>query len=238
MASGRASDPGALPEERDRPRQGLVRLRRVRLLVHVGQPRHARHVLQPGRVRLRARPHRRSLSILLSAVAVTFLAIAYAGLIAVMPRAGGDYVWQSRVLDGLPGDRRRRGRRRRRRLPRRAGRSARTARSRSAAASSVVVVGGLDRPPPRRRSASSWRPPAGGSSSRCGRRSTARSSRSSSSSRSRRSLGSADGVDVLRRPTDGTLVVSLVVDRPDVRPRRARDGRLRPDPAPGACTSA
>src|SRR3954454_19685994 len=42
-------------------------------------------------------------SILISAVAVTFLAITYAGLIAVMPRAGGDYVWQSRVLDGIPG---------------------------------------------------------------------------------------------------------------------------------------
>jgi basic amino acid/polyamine antiporter, APA family len=43
------------------------------------------------------------LSILIAAIAVTFLAIAYAALIAVMPRAGGDYVWQSRVLDGLPG---------------------------------------------------------------------------------------------------------------------------------------
>ncbi|HEY7701564.1 MAG TPA: hypothetical protein VIB02_04565 [Candidatus Limnocylindrales bacterium] len=42
-------------------------------------------------------------SILLAAVVVTFLAIAYAGLIAVMPRAGGDYVWQTRVLDGIPG---------------------------------------------------------------------------------------------------------------------------------------
>ncbi len=42
-------------------------------------------------------------SILLTAAAMTFLVIAYAGLIAVMPRAGGDYVWQSRILDGLPG---------------------------------------------------------------------------------------------------------------------------------------
>ena len=42
-------------------------------------------------------------SIVLSGVAVTFLCVAYAGLIAVMPRAGGDYVWQSRVLDGIPG---------------------------------------------------------------------------------------------------------------------------------------
>jgi APA family basic amino acid/polyamine antiporter len=43
------------------------------------------------------------LSILLSAGAVSFLAVAYSGLIAAMPRAGGDYVWQSRILDGIPG---------------------------------------------------------------------------------------------------------------------------------------
>jgi APA family basic amino acid/polyamine antiporter len=42
-------------------------------------------------------------AILLTAIAMTFLAITYAGLVAVMPRAGGDYVWQSRILDGIPG---------------------------------------------------------------------------------------------------------------------------------------
>jgi len=42
-------------------------------------------------------------AIVLSAIAMTFMVIAYAGLIAVMPRAGGDYVWQTRVLDGPPG---------------------------------------------------------------------------------------------------------------------------------------
>jgi amino acid transporter len=33
-------------------------------------------------------------------VFITFLVITYAGMISVMPRAGGDYVWQSRVLTG------------------------------------------------------------------------------------------------------------------------------------------
>src|SRR5690349_1830987 len=42
-------------------------------------------------------------SILLTALAMTAMCVAYAGLIAVMPRAGGDYVWQTRVLDGIPG---------------------------------------------------------------------------------------------------------------------------------------
>ena len=42
-------------------------------------------------------------AILVTALAMTFLAITYAGLVAVMPRAGGDYVWQSRILDGPPG---------------------------------------------------------------------------------------------------------------------------------------
>ena len=37
-------------------------------------------------------------SILVSGVWVSFLVIAYAGLIVTIPRAGGDYVWQSRIL--------------------------------------------------------------------------------------------------------------------------------------------
>src|ERR1043165_4459084 len=36
----------------------------------------------------------------ITGVFMTFLVITYAGLISVMPRAGGDYVWQSRVLGG------------------------------------------------------------------------------------------------------------------------------------------
>jgi APA family basic amino acid/polyamine antiporter len=42
-------------------------------------------------------------SIVVTAIGMTFMCIAYAGLIAVMPRAGGDYDWQTRVLDGIPG---------------------------------------------------------------------------------------------------------------------------------------
>jgi APA family basic amino acid/polyamine antiporter len=37
-------------------------------------------------------------SVLISAVWVSFLVIAYTGLIVTIPRAGGDYVWQSRIL--------------------------------------------------------------------------------------------------------------------------------------------
>jgi amino acid transporter len=39
-------------------------------------------------------------AILISGVFITFLVVTYAMLISVMPRAGGDYVWQSRVLGG------------------------------------------------------------------------------------------------------------------------------------------
>ncbi len=37
-------------------------------------------------------------SILISGVWVSFLVIAYTGLIVTIPRAGGDYVWQTRIL--------------------------------------------------------------------------------------------------------------------------------------------
>jgi APA family basic amino acid/polyamine antiporter len=37
-------------------------------------------------------------AVLISGVWVSFLVIAYAGLIVTIPRAGGDYVWQSRIL--------------------------------------------------------------------------------------------------------------------------------------------
>jgi len=38
-------------------------------------------------------------AVLVSAVWVSFLVIAYAGLIVTIPRAGGDYVWQTRILN-------------------------------------------------------------------------------------------------------------------------------------------
>src|ERR687896_1993282 len=39
-------------------------------------------------------------AIILSGLYLVFQAVTYASLIAVMPRAGGDYVWMSRVLGG------------------------------------------------------------------------------------------------------------------------------------------
>lgn len=39
-------------------------------------------------------------ALIISAVFIIFQVIVYASLIAVMPRAGGDYVWQSRILSG------------------------------------------------------------------------------------------------------------------------------------------
>src|SRR5215468_10438091 len=37
-------------------------------------------------------------SIIISGIWVSFLVIAYAGLVVTIPRAGGDYVWQTRIL--------------------------------------------------------------------------------------------------------------------------------------------
>src|SRR3712207_6606324 len=39
-------------------------------------------------------------TLILSAILILAEVVVYAGLIAVMPRAGGDYVWQSRILGG------------------------------------------------------------------------------------------------------------------------------------------
>ena len=37
-------------------------------------------------------------AVLISGVWVSFLVVAYSGLVVTIPRAGGDYVWQSRIL--------------------------------------------------------------------------------------------------------------------------------------------
>src|SRR5246500_1389563 len=37
-------------------------------------------------------------AVLIAGVWVSFLVIAYSGLVVTIPRAGGDYVWQSRIL--------------------------------------------------------------------------------------------------------------------------------------------
>src|SRR5919204_1175390 len=39
-------------------------------------------------------------AVILSALFIIFEVLVYASMIAVMPRAGGDYVWQSRVFGG------------------------------------------------------------------------------------------------------------------------------------------
>lgn len=42
-------------------------------------------------------------TLIISAILIFFECVVYASLIAVMPRAGGDYVWQSRILGGFVG---------------------------------------------------------------------------------------------------------------------------------------
>jgi basic amino acid/polyamine antiporter, APA family len=42
-------------------------------------------------------------SVIISGIWVTFLVIAYSGLIVTIPRAGGDYVWQTRILGSALG---------------------------------------------------------------------------------------------------------------------------------------
>src|SRR6185437_16945722 len=39
-------------------------------------------------------------AIIITAALTMFMVLTYAGLISAMPRAGGDYVWQSRILSG------------------------------------------------------------------------------------------------------------------------------------------
>jgi APA family basic amino acid/polyamine antiporter len=39
-------------------------------------------------------------AVILSGIWVSFLVVAYSGLIVTIPRAGGDYVWQTRILSG------------------------------------------------------------------------------------------------------------------------------------------
>ena len=39
-------------------------------------------------------------SVVISGIWVSFLVVAYSGLIVTIPRAGGDYVWQTRILGG------------------------------------------------------------------------------------------------------------------------------------------
>src|SRR5262249_25054694 len=39
-------------------------------------------------------------AVLFTGIAVTFLVVVYAALIAAIPRAAGDYTWQSRILGG------------------------------------------------------------------------------------------------------------------------------------------
>ena len=39
-------------------------------------------------------------SVIISGIWVSFLVVAYSGLVVTIPRAGGDYVWQTRILNG------------------------------------------------------------------------------------------------------------------------------------------